>query len=76
MGQGRLWWRILLHLLTERTIRTLPKSDSVLFLENCNLDVTTLKGVHAWLASTALGKGKNKVIDTAAAEFVAACSRT
>ena len=28
------------------------------------------------LASTALGKGKNKAIDTAAAEFVAACSKT
>eukprot|EP00439_Symbiodinium_sp_Y106_P071699 s1443_g12.t4 len=53
----------------------LPKPDSVLFLENCNIDATTLKGVNAWLASTALGKGKNKVIDTAAAEFVAACSK-
>ena len=29
----------------------------------------------AWLATTALGKGKNKVIDTAAAEFIAACSK-
>ena len=31
--------------------------------------------VNAWLASTALGKGKHKVIDTAAAEFVATCSK-
>ena len=30
---------------------------------------------NAWLATTALGRGKNKVIDTAAAEFVAACSK-
>ena len=48
---------------------------SVLFLENCNIDATTLKGVSAWLASTALGKGKNEATDTAAAEFVAACSK-
>ena len=27
------------------------------------------------MATIALGKGKNKVIDTAAAEFVAACSK-
>ena len=27
------------------------------------------------MATTALGKGKNKVTDTAAAEFVAACSK-
>ena len=53
----------------------LPKSDSVRFLESCNIEATTLKGVNAWLATTALGKGKNKVIDTAAAEFVAACSK-
>ena len=55
----------------------LPKPDSVLFLESCNIEATTLKGVNAWLATTALGKGKNKVIDTAAAaaEFVAACSK-
>ena len=48
---------------------------SVLFLENCNIDATSLKGVSAWLASTALGKGKNEATDTAAAEFVAACSK-
>ena len=53
----------------------LPKPDSVRFLESCNIESTTLKGVNAWLATTALGKGKNKVIDTAAAEFVAACSK-
>ena len=53
----------------------LPKPDRVLFLENRNIEATTLKGVNAWLASTALGKGKNKDIDTAAAEFVAACSK-
>ena len=53
----------------------LPKPDSDLFLENCNIEATTLKGENAWLAYTALGKGKNKVIDTAAAEFVAACSK-
>ena len=53
----------------------LPRSDSVRFLENCNLEATNLKSVNAWLASTALGKGKNKAIDTAVAEFVAACSK-
>ena len=53
----------------------LPKPDSVRFLESCNIESTTLKGVSAWLATTALGKGKNKVIDTAAAEFVAPCSK-
>ena len=53
----------------------LPKPDSDLFLENCNIEATTLKGENAWLAYTVLGKGKNKVIDTAAAEFVAACSK-
>ena len=53
----------------------LPKPDSVRFLESHNIEATTLKGINAWLATTALGKGKIKVIDTAAAEFVAACSK-
>ena len=42
---------------------------------HCCLDSHTLRGVNSWLASTALGKGKNKVIDTAASEFVAACAK-
>ena len=53
----------------------LPKPGVTLFLESCSLDSHTLRGVNSWLASTALGKGKNKAIDTAAAEFVAACSK-
>ena len=53
----------------------LPKPGVTLFLESCSLDSHTLRGVNSWLASTALGKGKNKAIDTAASEFVAACSK-
>ena len=33
----------------------LPKPDSVRFLESCNIESTTRKGVNAWLATTALG---------------------
>ena len=53
----------------------LPKPGVTLFLESCSLDSHTLRGVNSWLASTALGKGRNKAIDTAASEFVAACSK-
>ena len=53
----------------------LPKPGVTLFLESCSLDSHTLRGVNSWLATTALGKGKNKAIDTAACEFVAACSK-
>ena len=49
--------------------------QTVRFLESCNIEATTLKGVHAWLATTALGKGKNKIVDNAAAELIAACSK-
>ena len=49
--------------------------QTVRFLESCNIEATTLKGVNAWLATTALGKGKNKIVDTAAAELIAACSK-
>eukprot|EP00439_Symbiodinium_sp_Y106_P074366 s2100_g14.t1 len=52
-----------------------PKPGITLFLESCSLDGHTLRGVNSWLASAALGKGKNKAIDTAASEFVAACSK-
>ncbi|CAE7593605.1 unnamed protein product, partial [Symbiodinium sp. CCMP2456] len=53
----------------------LPQSGSVRFLENCNLPGTSMKHINSWLASTALGKGKNKAIDTAVAEFLAACAK-
>ena len=54
---------------------TFQRQTVFVSLESCNIEATTLKGVNAWLATTALGKDKNKVIDTAAAEFVAACSK-
>ena len=54
---------------------TFQRQTVFVSLESCNIEATTLKGVNAWLATIALGKGKNKVIDTAAAEFVAACSK-
>ncbi|CAE7240415.1 AMY1.1, partial [Symbiodinium sp. CCMP2592] len=53
----------------------LPDRDSTLYLESCSLEATNLKSVNNWLASTAIGKGKNKVIDTAVSEFVAACAK-
>ena len=53
----------------------LPTPDSVRYLESCNLQATSICSVNSWLASTALGKGKNKVIDTAVDEFVAACAK-
>ncbi|CAE7228000.1 DDHD2 [Symbiodinium sp. CCMP2592] len=53
----------------------LPNRDSTLYLENCSLEGHNIKSVNNWLASTAIGKGKNKVIDTAVSEFVAACAK-
>ncbi|CAE7029070.1 unnamed protein product [Symbiodinium sp. CCMP2592] len=53
----------------------LPSRDSTLYLENCSLEGHNIKSVNNWLASTAIGKGKNKVIDTAVSEFVAACAK-
>ena len=53
----------------------LPTADSVRYLESCNLQATSIRNVNSWLASTALGKGKNRAIDTAVDEFVAACPK-
>ncbi|CAE7560395.1 unnamed protein product, partial [Symbiodinium necroappetens] len=38
-------------------------------------EATSIRNVNSWLASTALGKGKNRAIDTAVDEVVAACSK-
>ena len=53
----------------------LPTADSVRYLESCSLQATSIRNVNSWLASTALGKGKNRAIDAAVDEFVAACSK-
>ena len=53
----------------------LPNRDSTLYLESCTLEGLNIKSVNNWLASTPIGKGKNKVIDTAVSEFVAACAK-
>ena len=53
----------------------LPTADSVRFLESCNLQATSIRNVNSWLASTALGKGKNRAINLAVDEFVTAYAK-
>ena len=59
----------------EKYAQYLPNPDSVRFLESCSLQAMNIRSVNTCFATTALGKGKNRAIDTAVAEFLAACDK-
>ncbi|OLP88479.1 hypothetical protein AK812_SmicGene30171 [Symbiodinium microadriaticum] len=68
-----------LQILESENARLRGMEDPTGFLdkesEPLAAQATSIRNVNSWLASTALGKGKNRAIDTAGDEFVAACSK-